>query len=49
MTADISPTTVNGRSFYRVRIGPINSVADYDQIAARMTALGLPDSRLAMD
>jgi rare lipoprotein A len=34
---------------YRVRVGPITSVAEFDQLAARLTALGFPDSRLATD
>lgn len=34
---------------YRVRLGPITSVAEYDQLAAKMSALGFPDSRLASD
>ena len=34
---------------YRVRLGPISSVAQYDQLAARLNALGFPDARLAND
>ena len=34
---------------YRVRLGPISSVAEFDQLAAKLTALGLPDARLAID
>jgi rare lipoprotein A len=34
---------------YRVRLGPISTVAEYDQMAAKLTALGFPDSRLATD
>jgi rare lipoprotein A len=44
----LSPAT--GRSaLYRVRLGPVTSVADYDQLATRLTALGIPDARLASD
>jgi rare lipoprotein A len=39
----------NGRALQRVRIGPIASVADYDQLAARLATLGFPDARLATD
>jgi rare lipoprotein A len=39
----------NGRTLQRVRIGPIASVADYDQLAARLATLGFPDARLATD
>jgi rare lipoprotein A len=34
---------------YRVRLGPIGSVAEFDQLATRLTELGFPDSRLAND
>ena len=34
---------------YRVRLGPINSVAQFDQLAARLKGLGIPDARLATD
>jgi rare lipoprotein A len=37
------------RSLQRVRIGPLASVADYDQLAARLATLGFPDARLATD
>jgi rare lipoprotein A len=44
----LSPAS--GRStLYRVRLGPVSSVADYDQLAARLAALGIPDARLASD
>jgi rare lipoprotein A len=34
---------------YRVRLGPIGSVAQFDQLATRLTTLGIPDARLATD
>lgn len=34
---------------YRVRVGPINSVPDFDDLAARLKTLGFPDARLATD
>jgi rare lipoprotein A len=37
------------RMLQRVRIGPIASVEDYDQLAARLAAIGFPDARLATD
>jgi rare lipoprotein A len=41
----VSP--LEGQShLYRVRIGPVASVAEFDQLAARLTALGIPDARL---
>jgi rare lipoprotein A len=45
----IQAVTSNGRALQRVRIGPIASVADYDQLAARLATLGFPDARLATD
>jgi rare lipoprotein A len=44
----ISPA--EGRSrLYRVRLGPVTSVADFDDLAARLQSLGIPDARLAND
>ncbi len=34
---------------YRVRLGPISSVPEFDELAARLKALGFPDARLASD
>jgi rare lipoprotein A len=36
-------------ALYRVRVGPIGTVAEYDQLAARLATLGFPDARLATD
>jgi hypothetical protein len=30
-------------------VGPVASVAQFDQLAARLAALGVPDARLASD
>lgn len=38
-----------GRRLYRVRVGPVSSVADLDALAARLATLGVPDARLALD
>ena len=35
-----------GSQLYRVRIGPVGSVAEFDALAAQLTALGIPDARL---
>jgi rare lipoprotein A len=41
---------LEGRShLYRVRLGPVASVAEFDQLAARLGALGIRDARLASD
>jgi rare lipoprotein A len=34
---------------YRVRLGPISSVPEFDQLAAKLKTLGFPDARLATD
>ena len=44
----LSPSTGRTR-LYRVRLGPVKSVAEFDQLAARLAALGVPDARLASD
>ncbi|HYB65234.1 MAG TPA: septal ring lytic transglycosylase RlpA family protein [Steroidobacteraceae bacterium] len=38
-----------GSQLFRVRIGPVGSVAEYDALAARLAALGIPDARLVTD
>jgi rare lipoprotein A len=44
----VSP--LEGQShLYRVRLGPVGSVAEFDQLAARLAALGIRDARLAVD
>lgn len=40
---------VNGRTLYRVRIGPIATVASFDDAVARLKTLGVADARLALD
>ncbi len=34
---------------YRVRLGPVNTVPEFDQLAARLKGLGYSDARLATD
>jgi rare lipoprotein A len=40
---------VNGRTLYRVRVGPIPSVNEFDRLLARLRSLGLTDAQLASD
>lgn len=42
--AVVSP--VSGGHLYRVRLGPIQSVDEFDRLSARLAALGVPDARL---
>ena len=44
----LSPPEGKSR-LYRVRLGPVGSVAEFDQLAARLATLGIPDARLALD
>jgi rare lipoprotein A len=46
---EISPTTVGGREFYRVRIGPIASVDEADQLLGRVVAIGAGDAKIVVD
>lgn len=41
--------TVPARPLRRVRIGPIATVEEFDQLAARLATLGYPEARLAND
>lgn len=40
---------VAGQSMFRVRVGPIPNVNDFDKALARLKSLGLSDARLASD
>lgn len=46
---DISPALVNGRTFYRVRIGPLASVEEADQMLTRIVAAGGGDPKIIVD
>jgi rare lipoprotein A len=39
----------SGAHLYRVRLGPVESVAQFDELAARLAALGIADARLAVE
>lgn len=39
--------TINGRTLYRVRVGPIPNVNEFDRVLARLRALGIGDAQLA--
>ena len=38
-----------GKPLYRVRVGPIPNVREFDRVLARLKKLGVGDARLAMD
>jgi rare lipoprotein A len=43
------PVANSGSRLHHVRVGPIESVGDYDRIAALLSQLGVTDARLAVD
>lgn len=40
---------VNGQTIYRVRIGPIAGVDDFDRVVEKMSMIGISDAYLALD
>jgi rare lipoprotein A len=40
---------IDGQPIYRVRVGPVSGVADFDAIVAQMARIGIPDAYLALD
>ncbi len=47
--ASVRTDRVDGRSVYRVRIGPVADVAGFDRIVTELKQLGIGDARLALD
>jgi rare lipoprotein A len=47
--AFIREARVNGRRLYRVRIGPVPDVAEFDRLVEDLRGVGIPDARLALD
>jgi rare lipoprotein A len=45
----VRQNTVGGQTLFRVRIGPIEGVAEFDRVLDRLEALGVTDARLAAD
>lgn len=39
----------DGRTLYRVRVGPVPSVAEFDRMLEELRAIGVSDARLALD
>jgi rare lipoprotein A len=46
---DISPAFVGGRTFYRVRIGPIATVDQADQLLGQVVGAGAGDAKIVVD
>ena len=50
LASAVVASPLQGKShLYRVRLGPVSSVAEFDALAARLAALGITDARLALD
>lgn len=47
--ATVRGDRVDGRTLYRVRVGPVPSVPDFDRALARLKKLGIADAHLAVD
>jgi rare lipoprotein A len=45
----LTPLDGSKTRLYRVRVGPVTSVADYDALAAKLARLGFADARLAIE
>jgi len=45
----LQPAGGSGTPLFRVRLGPVSSVSEFDQLASRLATLGFADARLAMD
>ena len=43
------PLQQSAPQLYRVRLGPVDSVAQFDELSARLHSLGIRDARLALD
>jgi rare lipoprotein A len=40
---------VNGKPLYRVRVGPVPTVAEFDRVVEELRGVGIADARLAVD
>ena len=47
--AFIRGTILGGRRLYRVRIGPVADVAEFDRVVAKLESAGMQDAHLAFD
>lgn len=48
-SADVYRALIDGRQFYRVRIGPMNDVVDADRVLEKVIARGFPGARIIVD
>ncbi|MGH6933665.1 MAG: septal ring lytic transglycosylase RlpA family protein [Dongiaceae bacterium] len=47
--SQVIPAIVGSQKYYRVRLGPIASLAEADQVLARVVAAGHPEAKLIVD
>jgi rare lipoprotein A len=47
--AFIREVTVSDRHLFRVRVGPVPDVAEFDRLVDELHGVGIPDARLALD
>jgi len=45
----VTSVLVNGRDFYRVRVGPLETVSDADRMLESVTRAGYPNARIIVD
>ena len=45
----VSSVLINGRDLFRVRVGPLSTVAEADRMLERVTRAGYPDARIVVD
>jgi rare lipoprotein A len=45
----VASVLVNGKDFYRVRVGPLQSVTDADRMLEAVSRAGYPDARIVVD
>jgi len=45
----VKSVLVNGKDFYRVRVGPLTSVSDADRMLELISRAGYPDARIVVD
>lgn len=48
-TAFVRGDERSGRTLYRVRVGPVPSVAEFDRVIDELRAIGISDAHLALD
>jgi rare lipoprotein A len=48
-SAFIAPPAIDKPTLYKVRVGPVRDVSEFDQLAAKLATLGFSGARLALD